>query len=50
MGISWNDVDAALMGLSSFVREQDLPYGIAHDYTVDRDFLDALRRTVDGND
>jgi len=50
MGIAWNDVDAALMGLSSFVREQDLPYGIAHDYTVDRDFLDTLRRTVDGND
>jgi glycerol dehydrogenase-like iron-containing ADH family enzyme len=49
MGIGWEDVDAALTGLAAFVRDQGLPYGIAHDFPVTRDWLDALRRMVDGD-
>jgi glycerol dehydrogenase-like iron-containing ADH family enzyme len=47
MGMSWDDVDATLLDLSGFVRRQGLPYGIAHDFPVDRTFLDRLRRLVD---
>jgi glycerol-1-phosphate dehydrogenase [NAD(P)+] len=46
MGLNWNDVDATLIGLRDFVRKTDLPYGIAHDFEVDRGFLDRLRSRV----
>ena len=46
MGISWRDVDTALRGLSAFVRKTDLPYGIAHDFSVDDAFLVRLRGIV----
>ena len=46
MGISWRDVDTALRGLSAFVRKTDLPYGIAHDFSVDDAFLARLRGIV----
>ncbi len=47
MGLTWEDVDATLLGLRSFVRDNNLPYGIAHDLEVDRVFLERFRRTVD---
>jgi glycerol dehydrogenase-like iron-containing ADH family enzyme len=50
MGITWNDVDATLLELGDFVRVQGLPFGIAHDFRVDRPFLDRLRSMVEGND
>jgi glycerol dehydrogenase-like iron-containing ADH family enzyme len=46
MGMTWADVEATLLDLRDFVRQQGLPYGIAHDYRVDRPFLDRLRRLV----
>jgi glycerol dehydrogenase-like iron-containing ADH family enzyme len=46
MGIGWPDVEAALTDLGSFVRTQGLPWGIAHDFRVDRTFLDRLRALV----
>ena len=49
MGIGWEDVEASLRGLSRFVREVGLPYGIAHDFVVDAGYLAALRRMVDGD-
>ncbi|MCB2136937.1 MAG: iron-containing alcohol dehydrogenase [Rhodobacteraceae bacterium] len=49
MGITWDDVDASLRGLSRFVRDVGLPYGIAHDFEVTDDFLLRLRQMVDGN-
>ena len=47
MGMTWDDVDATLLGLADFVRVQGLPYGIAHDFPVDRTFLDQLRQMVE---
>lgn len=49
MGITWDDVDRAILGLADFVREVGLPYGIAHDFKPDRAFLDRLRQVVDGS-
>ncbi|MFN0114234.1 MAG: iron-containing alcohol dehydrogenase [Paracoccaceae bacterium] len=49
MGITWPDVEATLRGLSGFVREAGLPYGIAHDFAVTEDFLARLRQMVDGD-
>lgn len=43
MGITWKDVDAALRGLRDFVRGTGLPFGIAHDFSVDDGFLRRLR-------
>lgn len=47
MGISWNDVSDALRALPKFVREQGLPYGIAHEHETSRSFLDELRQRVE---
>jgi glycerol-1-phosphate dehydrogenase [NAD(P)+] len=49
MGITWDDVDASLLGLRDFVRAVGLPHGIAHDFVVDRAYLARLRLMVDGN-
>jgi glycerol dehydrogenase-like iron-containing ADH family enzyme len=47
MGLTWEDVDATLLGMREFVRKNDLPYGIAHDFEVDRNYLDRLLRSVE---
>ena len=47
MDVTWNDVDEALRGLADFVREESLPYGIAHDYPVDDTFCERLRRRIE---
>ncbi len=49
MGITWDDVDTSILGLADFVREVNLPYGIAHDFEPDRVFLDRLKRLVRGS-
>lgn len=49
MGITWDDVDAAITGLADFVRSNDLPYGIAHDFKPDRRFLDRLCDLVESH-
>ncbi len=48
MGVTWNDVTGALQGLAEFVREESLPYGIAHDFPVDAAFCERLRRRIEG--
>lgn len=48
MGITWSDVEGTLTGLSNFVRREGLPYGIAHDFAVDQDFIVRLRALVEG--
>ena len=47
MAVTWNDVDEALFGLAEFVREESLPYGIAHDFLVDDTFCERLRRRIE---
>ena len=47
MGMSWDDVSGALHGLAEFVREESLPYGIAHDFPVDVAFCERLRRRIE---
>lgn len=49
MGLTWEDVDATLLGMREFVRKNDLPYCIAHDFEVDRNYLDRLLRSVEGD-
>jgi glycerol-1-phosphate dehydrogenase [NAD(P)+] len=43
LGIGWEDVDAVLQDLASFVRREKLPYGIAHEFVPDPAFLRRLR-------
>lgn len=47
MGIGWDEVTAALDGLADFVRQERLPYGIAHDFRPDADFHRRLRQAVE---
>lgn len=49
MGITWADVDAALRALPAFVRDQGLPYGIAHEHQPSEAFVEDLRRRVEGD-
>ncbi len=48
MGIGWDDVARALAALPGFVRDQGLPYGVAHDFAATDAFLADLRRRVEG--
>lgn len=48
MSISWEDVNATVMGLSKFVRKEGLPYGISHDYQPDDAFCAVLNKHVTG--
>jgi hypothetical protein len=47
MGITWADVDATLLDLRAFVRNNELPYGIAHDFEAGQSFLRRLRDVVE---
>ncbi len=47
MSITWEDVDATLSELATFVVREGLPYGIAHDFKPDRQFLERLRSLVE---
>jgi glycerol dehydrogenase-like iron-containing ADH family enzyme len=48
MGIGWGDVARALTALPSFVRDQGLPWGVAHEFRADAAFLSGLRDLVEG--
>lgn len=47
MGIGWEDVNGALLGLQDFVRRENLAHGIAHDFAVTPEFLATLRALVE---
>ena len=47
MGITWQDVEAALPGLKDFVVRENLAHGIAHDFDVTAPFLSALRELIE---
>ena len=46
MGIMWDDVNGTVMALSDFARKEGLPYGIAHDYKPNGEFLRRLRQHI----
>lgn len=46
MGITWSDVSHALKNLSSFVRNADLWYGIAHEAEIDDAFIERVREEI----
>jgi glycerol dehydrogenase-like iron-containing ADH family enzyme len=48
MGLTWADVEAVLLDLRAFVHRQRLPYGIAHDFQVGRDFRRKLQGLISG--
>ena len=48
MGIGWDDVDAAMKSLKTFVRDEGLPYGIANDFEVTEPFLAEARARIEG--
>jgi glycerol-1-phosphate dehydrogenase [NAD(P)+] len=47
MGITWDDVAAALTGMRDFVRRNGLWYSIAHDTEIAPDFVARLRAGVE---
>lgn len=47
MGITWNDVETALLGLRDYVRKRGLWHGIAHDAQIDAAFVKNLRERVE---
>jgi glycerol dehydrogenase-like iron-containing ADH family enzyme len=48
MGITWADVERALVNLRSFVQEAGLWYGIAHEAEITPRFVAELRERVTG--
>ena len=46
MGVSWDDAEAAMQSLGTFVREAGLWHSIADERTVDDAVVDAVRRRV----
>ena len=47
MGITWDQVSEALVGLSRFVREAGLWHSISHDAVITDEFVDQIRRQID---
>ncbi len=48
MGMTWGDVFDAMRGLKVFVEDEGLAYGIANDFEVADDFLNAARNRIEG--
>jgi len=48
MGIAWSDVGHALHDLRAFVGREQLPYGIAHAFSMTEAFLDEARSRIEG--
>ncbi len=48
MGVTWQDVFAAMQGLRDFVGHQGLAYGIANDFDVTEAFLGSAKRRIEG--
>lgn len=47
MGVTWDDVRATLYGLASFVRQSDLPYGVAHEAEISESFISTARSQIE---
>jgi glycerol dehydrogenase-like iron-containing ADH family enzyme len=47
MGITWGDVEHALVKLPEFVREAGLWHGIAHEARITPDFVARIRERVE---
>ena len=47
MGVTWDDVFGAMGKLKSFVADEGLAYGIAHDFTVTDEFLNAAKVRIE---
>lgn len=47
MGVTWSDVNATLCSLASYVRENNLPYGIAHEAQITDAFLSSARSRIE---
>ncbi len=48
MGITWEDVFAAMHGLKDFVKRENLAYGIANDFVMTDAFLTEARDRIEG--
>jgi len=47
MDVTWADVFGAMRGLKAFVERQGLAYGIANDFDVTEQFLNAARDRIE---
>ena len=47
MDVTWSDVFDAMRGLKAFVEREGLAYGIANDFDVTEEFLNAARRRIE---
>jgi hypothetical protein len=47
MGVTWADVSATLHGLGAFVRENSLPYGVAHEAEITDEFISTARSRIE---
>ena len=47
MDVTWSDVFDAMRGLQAFVERERLAYGIANDFDVTEEFLNAARRGIE---
>jgi hypothetical protein len=47
MGVTWEDVSATLYGLASFVRQSNLPYGVAHEAEITDQFIHTARSQIE---
>lgn len=48
MNVSWEDVFSAMRGLKDFVRQENLAYGIAHEFDVTDRFLCEAKDKIEG--
>ena len=48
MDVTWSDVFDAMRGLKAFVEREGLAYGIANDFDVTDEFLNAARDRIEG--
>ena len=47
MDVTWSDVFDAMHGLKAFVQREGLAYGIANDFHVTEEFLNAARDRIE---
>jgi glycerol dehydrogenase-like iron-containing ADH family enzyme len=47
MGVTWADVSATLYSIAAFVRENNLPYGVAHEAEITDAFISAARSQIE---
>ena len=47
MDVTWAEVFNAMRGLKAFVEREELAYGIANDFDVTEEFLNAARDRIE---